>query len=78
MPQSEVKFINVLDPAGAPIHGIEIAAEQVRRIVFQLLAENVLCAMASLTADNRAHINMAYFAFSDELELCFLSHPSRS
>jgi uncharacterized protein YhbP (UPF0306 family) len=76
MPQSEVKIIRVLDPAGAPIQGTEIATGRVRRIVFRLLAENVLCSMASITAENRAHINTAYFAFSDELELYFLSHPN--
>jgi uncharacterized protein YhbP (UPF0306 family) len=32
--------------------------------------------MASITADNKAHINTAYFTYSPELKLYFLSHPN--
>ena len=49
---------------------------QVRRSVFAILEDNLLCSMATLTPDNRAHINTAYFSYSDDLELYFLSHPS--
>ncbi len=31
-----------------------------------------------MTTDNRAHVNTAYFAYSDELEVYFLSHPNAS
>lgn len=31
--------------------------------------------MATVTPEGRAHVNTAYFAWSEELELDFLSHP---
>lgn len=46
-----------------------------RRIAFRILENNVLCSMATVIEDNRAHINTAYFCYSDELEVYFLSHP---
>lgn len=49
--------------------------KQVRRSVFSILQDNRLCSMASVTGENRAHINTAYFCYSNELELYFLSHP---
>lgn len=49
---------------------------RIRRSVFRILEENVLCSIATVTHNNRAHINTAYFCYSDQLELYFLSHPS--
>ena len=49
--------------------------ERVRSSLFRLLKENVLCSIATVTEDQRAHINTAYFCYSDELELYFLSDP---
>ncbi|MBI4229522.1 MAG: pyridoxamine 5'-phosphate oxidase family protein [Planctomycetes bacterium] len=45
------------------------------RCVLRILAKTVLCSIATVTAGHRAHINTAYFCFSDDLELYFLSHP---
>ena len=47
----------------------------VRRSVLRTLRENVLCSIATVSAGNRAHINTAYFAYSRDLELFFLSNP---
>jgi uncharacterized protein YhbP (UPF0306 family) len=35
----------------------------------------VLCSTATVTEENKAHINTAYFCYSDDLELYFLSDP---
>jgi uncharacterized protein YhbP (UPF0306 family) len=40
-----------------------------------LLKRNALCSIATVTPEGRAHINTAYFAYSNDLELYFLSHP---
>lgn len=53
-----------------------LSEEPVRRSVFRILRENVLCSMATLGPGNRAHINTAYFCYSPDLEICFLSDPS--
>ena len=63
------------------VRGIRIVTKglsegQVRRSVFRILKDTVLCSMATVTGDNRAHINTAYFCYSDELELYSLSHPN--
>lgn len=42
----------------------------------RILRENVLCSMATVSGVNRAHINTAYFSYSDDLELFFLSDRS--
>jgi len=49
--------------------------EPVRRSLFRILRENVLCSMATVATGNRAHINTAYFCYSRALELFFLSDP---
>ena len=61
--------------AGGARAGRVPSAERVRRGVFRLLRENVLFSIATVTPGGRAYINTAYFAFSSELELFFLSHP---
>ena len=76
MARSTLKILRIVDPAGEPIPTKGVSSQKVRHSVFRLLEENVLCSMASITADNQAHINTAYFAYSSELELYFLSHPN--
>jgi uncharacterized protein YhbP (UPF0306 family) len=49
--------------------------ERVHRSVFSILRGNVLCSIATVTEENKAHINTAYFCYSDDLELYFLSDP---
>jgi uncharacterized protein len=49
---------------------------KVRRSAMRILRDNVLCSMATVTSRNRAHVNTAYFSFSNGLELYFLSDPA--
>ncbi len=49
---------------------------RVRRSLERILRENVLCSIATVGSRNRAHINTAYFAYSDDLDFYFLSEPS--
>jgi uncharacterized protein YhbP (UPF0306 family) len=48
---------------------------QIRRSILGILRENTLCSMATVAPGNRAHINTAYFCYSAQLELYFLSDP---
>src|SRR3989442_10996904 len=49
--------------------------ERIRRSISRILRENVLCSMSTVAPGNRAHINTAYFCFTSELVLYFLSDP---
>lgn len=40
-----------------------------------LLEASTLCAIATVTSGGQAHVNTAYFAWSDELQLVWLSEP---
>jgi len=53
----------------------QLSDEHIRQVVFDILKANTLCSIATVTPDGRAHVNIAYFCYSDELELYFLSHP---
>lgn len=68
--------IHFLTVSGARAKNEGITDEHVLQTVFGILKHNVLCSIATVTARNCAHINTAYFSYSDELELYFLSHPS--
>jgi len=48
---------------------------RIRTSVLRILARNELCSISTVTRGNRAHINTAFFAFSTDLELYFLSDP---
>jgi len=50
--------------------------EQVRSVVLHILEDNLLCSVATVAPEGRAHVNTAYFCYSDDLELFFLSHPT--
>jgi uncharacterized protein YhbP (UPF0306 family) len=45
------------------------------RSLSRLLDSTSLCAWATVTPDTTAHINIGYFAHSDQLDLYLLSHP---
>ena len=49
--------------------------ERIRRSISRILRENVLCSMSTVAPGNRAHINTAYFCYTPELVLYFLSDP---
>jgi uncharacterized protein YhbP (UPF0306 family) len=71
-----MRFTNVIahNAAGALL-GKPVSEEQVRRAVLDILEANPLCSLSTVTPDNRAYINTAYFCYSEELEFYFLSHP---
>lgn len=75
---SRVRFVNIgsYNVAGLRIVTEGVSGQRLQSSVFHILNENVLCSIATVDAQNRAHINTAYFSYSDELELFFLSHPS--
>lgn len=52
-----------------------LADPRVKRSVWRILRENVLCSMATIGREERVHINTAYFCVSRDLELFFLSDP---
>ena len=74
---NRVRFVNTRarDVRGALIVAKGVSEDRVRRSLFRILRENTLCSTATLTTRNRPHINIAYFCYSDELVLYFLSHP---
>jgi len=63
------------DARGGRLPTNRITEGQVRRSLVRILGKNTLCSMATVAADRRPHINTAYFCYSAELELYFLSHP---
>jgi uncharacterized protein YhbP (UPF0306 family) len=65
-----------VDASGSGIEVQRISEERARRTLFRILRSNVLCSMATVTPEGRAHINTAYFSFTRDLVLYFLSHPS--
>lgn len=48
---------------------------KVWRCLFRILERNLLCAVATVTPEKRAHINTAYFAYTVDLEFYFYSYP---
>src|SRR5207245_508273 len=50
--------------------------DRIRRSSARVLRENVLCSMSTVAPGNRPHINTAYFAYTPELMVYFLSDPS--
>lgn len=60
---------------GVPLSRLKISEPRLKKSILRILKENVLFSIATVDSRNRAHINTAYFCFSDDLELYFLSHP---
>lgn len=50
-------------------------ADRVRAVVDRVLDGTQLCAWATVGPGETAHVNIGYFAHSDELHLYLLSHP---
>jgi uncharacterized protein YhbP (UPF0306 family) len=76
MTQPILRIVRIIDPAGVPILTSGISYGHVQRTIYRLLAENVLCSMATITAEGRAHINTAYFSYTPDLKVYFFSHPN--
>jgi uncharacterized protein YhbP (UPF0306 family) len=75
MHQARLTNVRSCDVTGLSIVTKGPSERRLRGSVFRILEEDVLCSIATVTADNRAHINTAYFSYSDQLEIYFLSHP---
>jgi uncharacterized protein YhbP (UPF0306 family) len=52
-----------------------VAAARIAAAARQLLDASTLCTIATVTARGRAHINTAYFAWSRDFEIVWLSEP---
>src|SRR5467141_3479905 len=52
-----------------------VSERRIRATVMRILAETKLCSIATVARGSRAHINTAFFAYSPNLELYFLSDP---
>lgn len=76
MKDANLIIVAATDPAGKRIANSRLSSMDVRASLFRILKDNVLCSMATVMPDQQAHINTAYFSYSDDLELYFLSHPS--
>jgi uncharacterized protein YhbP (UPF0306 family) len=53
----------------------DYSSERLHQVVAHILQGNMLCSMATRGEREQPHIHAAFFAFSDELALYFLSHP---
>ncbi len=71
-----MKIVNIAtrNPAGIPVRS-SVSARALSASLFRILEETSLCSLATVNSAHRAHINIAYFSYSSDLSLCFLSHP---
>jgi hypothetical protein len=53
-----------------------VSPRRMETIARQLLNASTLCAIATLSSRDKAHINTAYFAWGDDLSCVWLSHPA--
>jgi uncharacterized protein YhbP (UPF0306 family) len=67
--------IHAVDAGGHRLRVSGLSKARVGRSAHGALKDGVLCSIATVARRRRAHINTAYFAFSDAWELFFLSHP---
>ena len=68
--------LSAVDIAGKRDNAKRLTRQRVRQTIFRILRKNKLCAIATLGSGGRVHINTAYFSYTSELELYFLSHPT--
>jgi uncharacterized protein YhbP (UPF0306 family) len=52
------------------------SAARLRSVACELLDASSLCAIATVSPRNRAHVNTAYFAWGPELDIVWLSDPA--
>jgi uncharacterized protein YhbP (UPF0306 family) len=52
-----------------------VGEKRIRTLVRRLLEASTLCAIATVTPAGRAHVNTAYFAWTPELSVVWLSEP---
>jgi uncharacterized protein YhbP (UPF0306 family) len=68
--------IHAQDVAGRAIELSTALEERVSESIFRVLEGSELCSIATVTPEGHPHINTAYFSYSPDLELYFVSHPS--
>jgi uncharacterized protein YhbP (UPF0306 family) len=56
--------------------GRRIAVGRVSRLARSLLDASTLCAIATVTPRHRAHVNTAYFAYTNDFEIVWISETS--
>jgi uncharacterized protein YhbP (UPF0306 family) len=52
-----------------------VAASRIAATARELLDTSTLCAIATVNADGRAHVNTAYFGWSRDFDIVWLSEP---
>jgi hypothetical protein len=67
--------IHPTDVRSARLDRNEFSEERVRESLLRILDATPLCSIAMVAPGGHAHINAAYFSYSDQLELYFWSHP---
>jgi uncharacterized protein YhbP (UPF0306 family) len=55
--------------------GRRVAPARLRSLAERLLDASTLCSIATVTPRGRAHVNTAYFAWTPELDVVWLSDP---
>ena len=58
------------------LHSPSYSSDRLYNSVARILSSTMLCSMATLGEKGNVHINTAFFCFSDDLELYFLSNPA--
>ena len=61
---------------GTPSEVERLTAERVWRSIIRVLDETTLGAWATVTSGGEAHVNTAYYSYSEDLVLHFMSHPN--
>jgi uncharacterized protein YhbP (UPF0306 family) len=51
------------------------SATRIARLAHKLLDASTLCAMATVSPGGRAHVNTAYFAYTRDFEIVWISEP---
>jgi uncharacterized protein YhbP (UPF0306 family) len=75
MQRASLVNVRVLRVDGAPLGPGAPAAARVHGAAMRVLDGTPLGAWSTVGTDGSAHVNIGYFAHSDELHLYFLSHP---
>jgi uncharacterized protein YhbP (UPF0306 family) len=52
-----------------------VAAARIKAVARSLLEASTLCAISTVSPGDRAHVNTAYFAWTEELDVLWLSDP---
>jgi len=68
-------LIRTTDPSGRSLPAVSFSQRLLSATLFHLLGSNVLCSLATMSPGHRPHINSAYFSYSSQLDMYFLSHP---